>query len=59
MNNFIIELPDTIVVALAVICGHYGNGNERKELLTSDGYDYNTVQSCVNDLLEVFDKYGY
>lgn len=58
MNSFIMELPETVVTALATICGHYGNGEERKELLTSDGYDYNTVQSCVNDLLGVINKYG-
>lgn len=58
MNSFIMELPETVVTALAVICGHYGNGEERKELLDSDGYDYNTVQSCVNDLLGVIEKYG-
>ena len=58
MNSFVINIPDTISTALAVICGHYGNGLERKIALEADGYDYDKVQACVNDLMEVFDKYG-
>ena len=52
-----IKLPDTLSVALIVINGEYGNGDERKAKLASEGYDYTKVQSCVNDLLKLIDKY--
>lgn len=38
-------------VAREVINGAWGNGNERKQRLTSAGYDYDTVQKRVNELL--------
>lgn len=34
-----------------VIAGDWGNGEERKQKLTSAGYDYNTVQDAVNKKL--------
>ena len=40
-----------------VLAGLYGNGEERVERLEADGYDYNTVQDCVNDLVELIEKY--
>ena len=52
-----IKIPDVVSVALLVISGSYGNGDERKAKLTSEGYDYTKVQGCVNDLLKLIDKY--
>ena len=53
-----IELPETVAVALLVIGGKYGNGQERTDALTAAGYDYNQVQKCVNELVKVVEKYG-
>ena len=53
-----IELPETVAVALLVIGGKYGNGQERADALTTAGYDYNRVQKCVNELVKVVEKYG-
>ena len=52
-----IKLPDTLSVALLVISGEYGNGDERKAKLTNEGYDYTKVQGCVNELLKLMEKY--
>lgn len=38
-------------VAKEVIKGVWGNGTERREKLTSAGYDYQTVQDKVNEIL--------
>ena len=38
-------------VAKDVIAGKYGNGEDRRNALAADGYDYNTVQAKVNELL--------
>lgn len=38
-------------VALEVINGVWGNGISRKEALTNAGYDYNKVQSKVNEII--------
>ena len=40
-------------VANAVIRGEFGNGEERKTLLTNAGYNYNEVQAKVNELMGV------
>ena len=40
-----------IEVAMEVIDGKWGNGYERKSRLTKAGYDYNTVQNIVNEML--------
>lgn len=53
-----IELPENVAAALLVIAGKYGNGNERINALITDGYDYNQVQQCVNELMKVIEKYG-
>lgn len=53
-----VKIPEVVATALMVCCGYYGNGEERKEALKADGYDYYTVQKCTNDLLEVIQKYG-
>lgn len=38
-------------VAKEVIAGLWGNGDDRKTRLANAGYDYNTIQSIVNNLL--------
>lgn len=53
-----INLPDTVSVALLVIAGQFGNGNDRKQKLTKAGYNPVTIQRCVNDLLPILNKYG-
>lgn len=59
MNSFkLVSFPTIIGVAILVIAGCYGNGEERVYRLEAEGYDYNRVQDCVNDLLELYEKYG-
>lgn len=53
-----INLPETVSVALLVIAGQFGNGDDRKQKLTKAGYNPVTVQSCVNELLPILNKYG-
>ena len=38
-------------IAQEVINGAWGNGEDRKSKLTATGYDYNTIQSIVNQKL--------
>lgn len=38
-------------IARQVIRGEWGNGQDRKNRLTAAGYDYNTIQSRVNEML--------
>lgn len=40
-------------LANEVIAGKWGNGQERKDKLTQAGYDYDAVQSKVNEILNV------
>lgn len=58
MDTYIFRVPPIVSVAFEVLCGKYGVNEERKKKLTEDGYDYNKVQSCVNELVKVFNKYG-
>lgn len=58
MNVTAINLPQVFSVALLVIAGEFGNGLERKEKLEKAGYNYQSVQSCVNELLPIINKYG-
>lgn len=58
MDVTAINLPQTVSVALLVIAGQFGNGDERKTKLNNAGYDAQTVQNCVNDLLPIINKYG-
>lgn len=53
----IIRIPETIAVAIEVINGTYGNGEDRKKSLKRAGYDYTKIQHCVNDLMSIFNKY--
>lgn len=52
-----IKLSEIVSVSLLVIAGAYGNGEERKNKLKALGYDPTKVQSCVNDLIKIIDKY--
>nr|DAO26656.1 MAG TPA: CW7 repeat protein [Caudoviricetes sp.] len=58
MNVTAINLPQNISVALLVIAGQYGNGEERKQKLTKAGYNPSTIQACVNDIYPILQKYG-
>lgn len=42
---------DVDKIALQVIRGEWGNGEERKQRLTAAGYDYNVVQVRVNEII--------
>jgi hypothetical protein len=53
-----INLPDIVSVALLVIAGQFGNGDDRKQKLAKAGYNPVTVQACVNELLPILNKYG-
>ena len=39
-------------IAIEVIGGKWGNGEERKRRLTEAGYDYNAIQAIVNRILK-------
>lgn len=58
MQAYCVTLPDKITVALLVIAGHYGNGDERKTKLKKDGFDPKEIQSFVNELLPIVSKAG-
>jgi hypothetical protein len=45
------NLKSVETIAQEVIAGQWGNGDDRKNKLTTAGYDYNAVQSKVNELL--------
>lgn len=53
----VIELDAVVSLALEVIAGMWGNGEERKEKLEHAGYDYERVQSCVNELVGIIERY--
>lgn len=57
MNGIMIELYPIVGKAFEVLSGAYGVDEERKKKLESEGYDYQRIQNCVNDLLKVFEKY--
>lgn len=46
------SLKSVLEIAQEVIEGKWGNGEERKNKLISAGYNYNDVQSKVNELLD-------
>lgn len=51
--NSIEKLDDDYdYAARQVIAGKYGNGDARRQKLTAEGYDYNRVQSLVNEMLK-------
>lgn len=53
-----VEFPPIIAKAMEVIAGVYGTGEARKKKLEAEGYNYSKVQNCVNDINELFKKYG-
>ena len=55
--GLIIELNATVSLALEVMAGQWGNGEERKQKLESAGYDYDRVQKCVNELMALIQRY--
>lgn len=57
METLLIELTPIMTIALEVIAGKYGNGAERIKNLQDKGYDYKLIQSCVNDLVAIMEKY--
>ena len=58
MTTTMINIPQTVSVALLVIAGQFGNGDDRKEKLTKAGYNATEVQKCVNELIPILNKYG-
>lgn len=46
----IIDVPEKIAVAILVLAGGYGNGEERRKKLEEDGFDYREIQNLVNEL---------
>lgn len=58
METIMFRLPPVVSVSFEVLTGKYGNNEERRKALEREGYDYNKVQSCVNDLVKLLDKYG-
>lgn len=47
------EKKSTDTIAKEVIAGKWGNGNDRKKKLEAAGYNYNTIQDRVNEMLGV------
>lgn len=56
-TTYMIEVTPIVAVALEVIAGKYGTGDERIEKLKGEGYDPAIIQGAVNDLLGVMEKY--
>ena len=57
MEPILIEITPVVGIAMEVIAGKWGNGEERKQKLEHAGYDYQKVQSCVNDLIAIAERY--
>ena len=47
------NLKSIAVIAQEVLDGKWGSGDERKKKLTAAGYNYNTVQAKVNELIKI------
>ena len=58
MESYMFRLPPIVSMAFAVLAGKYGIDPERRKALEREGYDYNKVQNCVNELVTLFEKYG-
>ena len=58
MKTALIELTPIVGIALEIIAGVWGNDEERVKRLKEQGYDVDRVQSCVNDLMKIINKYG-
>lgn len=57
MNGILIELTPVVSIAMEVIAGKWGNGEERIKKLKGEGYDAEKIQRCVNDLMSVMERY--
>lgn len=51
------SVKDIDAVALSVIRGDWGNGEERMKKLKKAGYDYHLVQSRVNELIDDMERW--
>lgn len=51
------KVKDIDAVALSVIRGNWGNGEERRKKLEAAGYDYKLVQSRVNELKDDMERW--
>ena len=51
------SVKDIDTVALSVIQGNWGNGEERRKKLEEAGYDYQLVQSRVNELIDDMERW--
>lgn len=58
MNTYMFEIPPVVSTAFEVLAGKYGVGDERRKALEKEGYNYNRVQGCVNELVKLLNKYG-
>ena len=58
METMILELSPIVGIALEVIAGKWGNGQERINNLEAAGYNADRIQKCVNDLMRVMKEYG-
>lgn len=56
-TTYMIEVTPIVAVAMEVIAGKYGTGDERVAKLKGEGYDPAVIQGAVNDLLGVLEKY--
>lgn len=53
----VIELKSVEEIAEEVIQGLWGNGSDRKNRLMNSGYDYDTIQEKVNEILNYNEPY--
>lgn len=51
------NVKDIDAVALSVLRGNWGNGDERRKKLEAAGYDYHLVQSRVNELKDDIERW--
>lgn len=58
MDVTVFNINQNVMVALLVIGGYFGNGEDRKVKLKKAGYEPELIQACVNDLLPILKKYG-
>lgn len=57
-DAILISLTPVVGLALEVIAGKWGAGEERKTNLEKAGYNYELIQAAVNDLLKIIERYS-